>query len=111
MLSIIRDFRRFVSVCFIVFRHPGWDIHRLRVALALYKTRKALCDLEDWQLRDIGLTCEDVMRECNRPLLADDAPWLSGKHKLHGDVYLHGRPAHKIRSFYQVRDACRPKNQ
>ena len=74
MLSIIRDFRRFVSVCFIVFRHPGWDIHRLRVALALYKTRKALCDLEDWQLRDIGLTCEDVMRECNRPLLADDAP-------------------------------------
>ena len=48
MLSIIRDFRRFVSVCFIVFRHPGWDIHRLRVALALNKTRKALRDLEDW---------------------------------------------------------------
>ncbi len=100
MLSIIRDFRRFVSVCFIVFRHPGWDIHRLRVALA--------------HLRDflaVRAHLEDVMRECNRPLLADDAPWLSGKHKLHGDVYLRGRPAHKIRSFYQVRDACRPKNQ
>jgi hypothetical protein len=62
-----------------------------------------LCDLEDWQLRDIGLTCEDVMRECNRPLLADDAPWLSGKHTLHGDVYLRGRPAHKIRPFYKVK--------
>jgi len=110
MLSIFRAFRRFVFVCFTVLRHPGWTINRLRVARALYKTRMALRDLEDWRLRDIGLTPEDVIRECNRPMLADDAPWLSGKHRLHGDAYLRGRPEHKIRPFYDVRNVCPPES-
>lgn len=65
------------------FFHPTHSIshtpsffERLRTARALARQRRALADLDDAQLRDIGLTRDQAHREAERP--AWDAPhhWI-----------------------------------
>jgi uncharacterized protein YjiS (DUF1127 family) len=57
--------------------HRRTTLHRLeRVAhlwLRRRRTRRALAVLNDYELRDIGLTREDARRETGRPFWS---PWL-----------------------------------
>lgn len=42
--------------------------NRVMGALGLVEQRRRLADMEDWQLRDLGLTRSDAHREATRPL-------------------------------------------
>ncbi|MFK5997907.1 MAG: DUF1127 domain-containing protein [Rhodobacterales bacterium] len=48
-------------------------IARIIAAVAVHKQRKALCALTNTQLNDIGLSHEDVRRECAKSLWANPA--------------------------------------
>ena len=50
----------------------GTLLHRLNSAMALYRSRARLAELDAHLLDDIGLTRRDVEKEANRPLW--DAP-------------------------------------
>lgn len=84
-------------------RSPLWAIRRYRHAAAMWRSREALLDLDDYQLDDIGITRAAAAQEASRPFWQDPAPWLQNPPSLHGDRYLAGRPAHAVRNFYQER--------
>ena len=103
MSSIVHTFRRFVVLSICSLRHPYFALARYCDAVALWRSRRALADLSDNQLLDIGLTSEDVQREINRPFWADRAPWAADVDVRYGEIYLRGRPLHQVWSFYRER--------
>ncbi len=48
---------------------------RLMSYLSLYRQRKALANLDDHLLRDLGLTREEALREADRPLWDAPSHW------------------------------------
>lgn len=102
MLYIISAFRRFMISGFGLVQGPSAFKQRCLNAVELRRSRVALANLSDDQLTDVGLTREDVIRECKRPFW-DVTPWCKPENTLHGDQYLGDRPVGEVRSFYRER--------
>jgi uncharacterized protein YjiS (DUF1127 family) len=103
MSLIVQTFRRFVFLIVYFVRRPSAAPALYRDAVTLWRSRRALADLNDSQLLDVGLTREDVQREINRPFWADRAPWATDDNVLLGEAYLRGRSLNQVRSFYRER--------
>ena len=99
MSLIDHTFRRFVFLSVYFVRRPSAAPAPFRDAMTLWRSRRALANLNDSPLLDVGLTREDVQREINRPFWADRAPWATDDHVLHGEVYLRGRSLNQVQSF------------
>ena len=103
MSSIVQTFRHFVFLSAYFVRRPSAAPALFHDAVTLWRSRRALADLSDSQLFDVGLTREDVQPEIKRPFWADRAPWATDDNVLHGEVYLRGRSFNQVRSFYRER--------
>ena len=94
---------RFVVLSICSVRRPSVALAQYRDVVALWFSRRALADLRDAQLQDIGLTSEDVQRENKRTFRANRTPWATDVDMRYGKTYLRARPLHQVRSFYWER--------
>ncbi len=100
MSLIVQTFCRFVVLSICSVRRPSVALAQYRYVVALWFPRRALADLRDDQLQDIGLTSEDVQRENKRTFRANRTPWAADVDMRYGKTYLRRRSLHQIRSFY-----------
>ena len=99
MSLIDHTFRRFVFLSVYFVRRPSAAPAPYRDAMTFWRSCRALANLSDSPLLDVGLTREDVQREINRPVWADRAPWATDNNVLDGEVYLRGRSLNQVQSF------------
>ena len=74
MSSIVQTFRHFVFLSVYFVRRPSAAPAPYRDAMTLWRSRRALANLSDSPLFDVGLTREDVQPEIKLPFCAYRAP-------------------------------------